>query len=312
MSRGPGDRQVARKSTIRWRNADQFGRLSVFFVFANKVTGRHKQVEQAMQYLLLFLMIYLFIAIFGYFIPAGVNYWLYFVRKPNIHPIQVRRPKGEQMVREIRLSLMSIAIFSLVAMAGLELYKAGWTRIYWQVAPYPPLYFLLSIFLCMVLHDTYFYWTHRFMHWRPVFKYLHAEHHRSVSPTPWAIFAFSPGEAVIQIAVFVLIVIVIPLHPLAFLTFLFLDTQMNTGGHTGYELIPPTVANHWLYQGFNTVSDHDHHHTNLQKNFGSFFNVWDRWMGTFLESRGEAQTKELVNTSAAPRRAASDRQLDLV
>jgi sterol desaturase/sphingolipid hydroxylase (fatty acid hydroxylase superfamily) len=150
----------------------------------------------------------------------------------------------------------------------------------------------------MVIHDTYFYWTHRFMHWRPVFKYMHAAHHRSISPTPWAIFAFSPAEAVLQFLVFVLIVMFIPLHPLALFTFLFLDTQMNTGGHTGYELVPRFIAKHPLYQGLNTVTDHDRHHTNMSKNFGSFFNVWDRWMGTFEECDEEDRPKIVAGQNA--------------
>jgi sterol desaturase/sphingolipid hydroxylase (fatty acid hydroxylase superfamily) len=38
---------------------------------------------------------------------------------------------------------------------------------------------------------------------------------------------------------------------------------------------------------FNTVTHHDAHHTNTQVNFGVFFNVWDRWMGTFSEGGSE-------------------------
>src|SRR5690606_27138845 len=134
---------------------------------------------------------------------------------------------------------------------------------------------------CMLLHDTYFYWTHRFMHWKPVFKYFHLGHHRSVSPTPWAIYAFQPLEAVTQFLGIMLIVIVLPLHPLMLLAFLWWDTIVNTAGHTGYEMVPTWIARHPLFRWFNTVNHHDAHHTNFRVNFGSFFNVWDRLMGTF-------------------------------
>jgi len=76
------------------------------------------------------------------------------------------------------------------------------------------------LFLCMVMHDTIFYWSHRFMHWRPVFPYFHRGHHRFVTPMPWAIYAFQPLEAVTQSLGILLIVLFLPLHPLALLLFL--------------------------------------------------------------------------------------------
>ena len=184
-----------------------------------------------------------------------------------------------------------------------ELYKAGHTSIYtsWPTIPGE---LIASIFLCMVLHDTWFYWLHRFMHWRPVFKYLHASHHRSISPTPWAIFAFDPGEACLQFLGFVLLIVFVPLHPIALLAFLVLDAQMNVGGHTGYELVPRFVSRHPLFQGFNTVAHHDGHHTNMSKNFGSFFNVWDRWMGTFEDNQApEAKPAPAKTAEEQPCRA---------
>jgi sterol desaturase/sphingolipid hydroxylase (fatty acid hydroxylase superfamily) len=240
-----------------------------------------------MFYLLEFAGFFAFILIFGYLLPAGYYYWVYHLRnRAHQDPIQPnRRPTRSQIIREVKLSVVSTAIFAAMAAATFELYKAGWTRIYWDYGHFPRPYFFISIILAMVWHDFFFYWTHRFMHWRPVFKYLHAAHHRSVSPTPWAIYAFDPAEAALQFSAFTLLVMVIPLHPFALMIFLFLDAHMNTAGHTGFEVVPRFIANHPWFQGFNTVTHHDAHHTNFGKNFGSFFNVWDRWMGTFLDAR---------------------------
>src|SRR6185369_14543799 len=83
--------------------------------------------------------------------------------------------------------------------------------------------------------------------------------------------------------VFVLLVLFLPLHPLALLVFLWYDAEVNTSGHTGYEVAPPIVARHWMFLGFNTVRHHDAHHINTRVSFGSFFNVWDRWMGRFQD-----------------------------
>lgn len=258
-----------------------------------------------------FLGFFLFILVTGYLLPAGGYYWKYHIRNPRHQaPIQPqRRPTRKQILREVKLSLMSIAVFAAMAAGTYELYKAGLTRIYWDYGHFPRPYFLISILLAMVWHDTYFYWSHRFMHWRPVFKYLHAAHHRSVSPTPWAIFAFDPGEALLQFLAFTLLVMIIPLHPFAMLIFLFLDTHMNTAGHTGFEVVPRFIANHPWYQGFNTVTHHDAHHTNFGKNFGSFFNVWDRWMGTFLDARSPEPVEERVQQPIKERLKSPPREL---
>jgi len=29
-----------------------------------------------------------------------------------------------------------------------------------------------------VLHDSWFYWTHRLLHWRPLYRHVHFIHHR--------------------------------------------------------------------------------------------------------------------------------------
>jgi sterol desaturase/sphingolipid hydroxylase (fatty acid hydroxylase superfamily) len=39
-------------------------------------------------------------------------------------------------------------------------------------------YLLLCIVLLDYLHDAWFYWTHRALHWRPLYRWVHWEHHR--------------------------------------------------------------------------------------------------------------------------------------
>jgi sterol desaturase/sphingolipid hydroxylase (fatty acid hydroxylase superfamily) len=48
------------------------------------------------------------------------------------------------------------------------------------LAPPTPqvLYILWCIVLLDVLHDAWFYWTHRLLHWRPLYRHIHFEHHR--------------------------------------------------------------------------------------------------------------------------------------
>lgn len=61
-----------------------------------------------------------------------------------------------------------------------EFYARGWGKLYggpvntaagWG-------YILLCICFLDYLHDTWFYWTHRLLHWRPLYRWVHWEHHR--------------------------------------------------------------------------------------------------------------------------------------
>jgi sterol desaturase/sphingolipid hydroxylase (fatty acid hydroxylase superfamily) len=239
-----------------------------------------------------FAVIFAVILVLGYIVPCARYYYWYYVRPNPEQKIQARQPTRDQIRREVELSVLSIFIFSVMATMLVEMYKLGWTSIYWRFRDWPLWYFPVSVFLCMVAHDTFFYWSHRFMHWQPVFKYFHAGHHKSISPTPWALYAFQPAEAALQFVGIWLIVIFIPLHPLALLLFFWHDGEVNAAGHTGYEVVPKWVSGHWLYRGFNTVRHHDAHHTNMRVNYGSFFNVWDRWMGTFYDAKAEEAAAE--------------------
>ena len=92
----------------------------------------------------------------------------------------------------------------------------GWTRMYFRFEEYGWGYFALSVLLIIVIHDAYFYWTHRFMHWRRVYRIFHHTHHLSTSPTPWAAYAFSPWEAFVQAGIAPVVLFTIPVHQAAF------------------------------------------------------------------------------------------------
>ena len=90
-----------------------------------------------------------------------------------------------------------------------------------------------SIAVAVVLHDAYFYWTHRLLHWRPLYRVAHHVHHRSTSPTPWAAYAFHPLEALIQAGIYVLIVFAVPY---VFLGLAVIHTLVRRWSHPGWLL----------------------------------------------------------------------------
>jgi sterol desaturase/sphingolipid hydroxylase (fatty acid hydroxylase superfamily) len=171
-------------------------------------------------------------------------------------------------------------VFGLVTLAILVAARAGLTRLYWRIEDYGWGWLLASVAAMVVLHDTYFYWTHRLMHHRRLYRLIHRTHHLSTSPTPWAAYAFSPAEAMVQAGVGPLIVFTMPTHPLAFAAFMFWQIAFNVLGHCGYEIFPRWFLRSPLGWVLNSVTHHALHHEKFRADFGLYFNVWDRLMGT--------------------------------
>jgi len=132
----------------------------------------------------------------------------------------------------------------------------------------------------IVLHDTYFYWTHRLMHWKPLFKLAHKTHHLSTNPTPFAAYAFHPIEALVEVGIIPLIAFTIPHHASAITIFSLYSLLLNVTGHLGYELFPKGFASHKLFKWHNTSTHHNMHHRLVKCNYGLYFNFWDRLMKT--------------------------------
>ncbi len=238
-----------------------------------------------MEYLIELVIIFLGIFLLLYIAPAGAFHLIYHVNSKKHEPkrIQSKLPTPKDLKREFRLSFHSVVIFTICTFIAYQFVKAGYSSFYFDFNEYTWYYGVASFYICLLAHDTYFYWTHRFMHWPPVFKYFHLGHHKSLTPSPWSILAFQPLEALVQFGTFALIVFVIPIHPIVFGIYLLYDTIVNTAGHNGFELVPKWVSKNPILKFGNTVTHHDLHHVDFTKNYGAFFNIWDRLMGTFLD-----------------------------
>ena len=44
------------------------------------------------------------------------------------------------------------------------------------------LYMLATVVSLDYLHDTWFYWTHRLLHWQPLYRSVHHIHHQCAFP----------------------------------------------------------------------------------------------------------------------------------
>lgn len=174
---------------------------------------------------------------------------------------------------------------------------------------------------CIVMfsaHDMYFYWTHRIMHHKLLFRTWHLEHHLARSPTPMTSMRMSIPEAFVQSGFFVLWGALMPDSPLSFKIVLFYIIFIGAVGHSGYEWTQLSLKKYPWLAFFTTVMHHDMHHLgSYNTNYGIHYTFWDRLCGThnyayeprlikFMEEKRAARLarkaakKEARLASAAP------------
>lgn len=218
-----------------------------------------------------------------YLVTAGGIYLIFYVwmqRKLGHLKIKPEAPGRRQVFAEMRHSFYTAVIFAGMATLVHVLKEFGYTRQYAEIETYGLGYLLFSMALLVVLHDAYFYWMHRLMHHPRLFRVIHKVHHQSFNPTPMASFSFHPLEAFLEFGIVPLIVLIIPVHPLAMLFFANWSMVFNILGHLGYELFPRGFVRHRFWGWMNTSTHHNLHHQQGNYNFGLYFNFWDRMMGT--------------------------------
>lgn len=186
-----------------------------------------------------------------------------------------------QIWREIGWSLASAAIYGVPAgIVAWGWQEHGWTRIYTDPFAMPLWWMPVSFLLFLLLHDTWFYWTHRWMHRPAPFRVAHAVHHASRPPTAWAAMSFHPIEALTGAIVIPALVFLIPIHVAVLGLVLLVMTVMGVTNHMGWEMFPRWLvhsgAGHWLI----TASHHQRHHEEYRCNYGLYFRFWDHLCGT--------------------------------
>lgn len=211
-----------------------------------------------------------------YLAVSGGFSWLTNRRFPGLYS-----DRSQQIRREVGWSLASALIYG--APAGILAWgwqTHGWTRIYSDVGAFPAWWLPLSIIIYLLIHDTWFYWTHRWMHRPAVYRRMHAVHHASRAPTAWTAMSFHPWESVTGAVIIPALVMLIPIHYGALLAVLTIMTVMGVTNHMGWELFPRWIHDGPIGKWVITASHHQRHHEKYLCNFGLYFRHWDRLCGT--------------------------------
>eukprot|EP00698_Gefionella_okellyi_P022835 TRINITY_DN7635_c0_g1_i1.p1 TRINITY_DN7635_c0_g1~~TRINITY_DN7635_c0_g1_i1.p1 ORF type:complete len:271 (+),score=28.59 TRINITY_DN7635_c0_g1_i1:131-943(+) len=148
----------------------------------------------------------------------------------------------------------------------------------------------LQLLGCMLIEDCLFYWTHRMLHHRLLYKHIHKLHHEYKTPIgPSAEYAH-PVETIITVLLpSVIAPVLVQPHLIVFWIWSTLRLVESTYAHSGFHVwwFPFNIL---PFQG--GAERHDFHHSKNVGSYGSFFNFWDWVTGTdkpfkqWLEERG--------------------------
>ena len=242
-----------------------------------------------------------------YLIAAGILSILLWVfgKWSDARRIQTRMAGIADYKREFLSSMRTVVVFGLTTISTVLLESAGIVKVMTSETVWP--LFAMQLVAMIIAHDAYFYWMHRWLHTKTMFRFSHLHHHKSRTPTPWAAYSFSSFEAMTEAAfvpIYLLAISVLfgGMYPFAIFLFLAHMIVRNVIGHAGVEILPAGWLNGplgWI----TTTTHHDLHHSQGNSNFGLYFTWWDRVMGTEhteYEERFNAVAKPIeLSVSAA-------------
>lgn len=218
-----------------------------------------------------------------YFVIAGIFFLLFYIlfsKKLEKSRIHKKPAKRKDFLREIGHSSQTSVVFAIIAFIVMFTPLRDYTLLYDNINDYPLWYIGVSLALSLIIHDTYFYWMHRLLHHKKVFKYTHLVHHKSINPTPWASYSFHILEAVTEGLILLVLALILPMHNITVMLFTVTGLIINVYGHLGYEIAPKRFRNTFLFEILNSSVHHNLHHSRFHGNYGLYFRFWDRLMKT--------------------------------
>jgi len=243
------------------------------------------------------LTIIFFIVVTGrYFLVAGLFYFIFYVWFPlkwKERKINKKIFKAGQLKKEIKWSLITSVLFSVAGTITVILWQKGYTKVYTQVDQYGWWYLPVSLIAFMLLHETYYYWLHRWMHQPWVFKIVHKVHHESNIASPFTAFSFHPLEGLLQAIFLPVMLLILPMHYYIIIIQLTIMTFSSVINHLDIEIYPKgshNILGKWVIG----ATHHSLHHKQFKYNYGLYFTFWDKIKNT--ESPGFQKLFEKFTT----------------
>lgn len=204
-------------------------------------------------------------------------WWAGSVARFRVQPIW---PAKKELWFEIQWGIVNGMISGITAATTAMIVTSGRSAMYFDIADHGWAYLVASIPLGLLAYDTWFYWSHRLLHTDWLFHHAHFLHHRILNPSVFAAYSHHPIETLFGNSFFFLLVLLVPLHPLALAGIGGVISVAAHLLHSGFEIAPSGALQHPVLRWIGTATHHNLHHSEGTANFGSLLNVWDTVAGT--------------------------------
>ena len=163
-------------------------------------------------------------------------------RNPDLDPTFKTTPPQKKNFKKGPIAVKALVFTVVEALSR----NPGLTRLYsgriegvtgWAYA-------LCTVAALDALHDAWFYFTHRLLHSRALYRGVHSLHHESTVPSAFTGYAFHPLEGALVFANEILVTFLFPIHSGLHRCYHLWTTVIHNGGHAGYEIAPfiPSLA----------------------------------------------------------------------
>ena len=156
-----------------------------------------------------------------------------------------------------------------------------------------PVYFVVILCLIPLWRVFHFYWTHRLLHVKPLYKAAHYLHHKNINIGPWSGLSMHPIEHLLYFTG-PLIFWIVPAHPIHAILIGHHAALSAAQGHVGFDEavvkdnVKVPVASYF----------HQLHHRFFECNYGEPEFPFDYWFGTSHDGSPEMREKMLARTRA--------------
>ncbi|CAF2395882.1 unnamed protein product [Rotaria sp. Silwood2] len=149
---------------------------------------------------------------------------------------------------------------------------------------------IYQLVLFILSEDAIFFWTHYLFHTPWLYKNIHKKHHIYKQPTGVVSVLSDPIEGLQnQLSIWFMPVLLKEKHIFTLCIWIAIRVYQTVNAHSGYNL-PYVSTQYWVPWIMSGALAHDFHHEHGKWNYGSFFNIWDRLMGTHRLSKTTKRT----------------------
>lgn len=240
--------------------------------------------------------IYLRNLVLIFLVAGGLHLYFYVWRIQG----DERRYDARPLARNSRVFTFNSQVFDNMfwsCASGVAIWSGYEVLMMWALANgYTPMlalpgelpWLILLIFLLPAWETLHFFLIHRLIHWPPLYRRVHALHHRNTNIGPWSGMSMHPVEHLIYLST-VLIHFVVPANPLLIIFHLQYFALSAATTHTGYQGI---VAGGRLILPLGTFH-HQLHHRYFECNYGGLEIPMDKWTGNFHDGTTESHRRFL-------------------